>query len=408
MATAWTDDEFRGRLAVEVEAWQRDGLITPEQARSILARYELRGAAARAFRLGPVATFISVVGAIVLGTGVVYFFAANWEVLPAWFKVLLVYAGTGASYAAGYWVQFRSRVLPRVGAGLILLGAILFQAGIFLLAQIFNMPVDSPVALLIGAAGILPLAYAVGSRLVLVFGLVDAEIWLGWQLFQWYPDSPESYAVPLMIILFGVLLYCTGHLHQLRRDPHGFVPVYQMLGLLAILAPAYFFTFGAIWEDAQRHDLASLDVPLWLAGAVLLALLGAASLLVHRRDPFSLAEAAVFALVALIVALVAYVPRWADAYALVFNAVYFGLALLMVVRGYLEGEARFVNLGIPVLALGLITRYIDVFWDLLPRSAFYIIGGLVLLGIAAGLERLRRRLLSEIEQQPPGARPAQA
>lgn len=407
MASMHSDDDFRGRLAVEVDAWQRDGLITAEQARGILARYELRGAAARAFRLGPVAAFISVIGAIVLGTGVVYFFAANWQVLPAWFKVLLVFASTGAAYAAGYWLQFRSRALPRVGAGLILLGALLFQAGIFLLAQIFNMPVDSPVTLLLGAIGILPLAYAVGSWLVLVLGLADALAWLAWHLLDRFAETPERYALPLMYILAGVLLYAAGSLHRLRRDPHGFVPVYQVVGLLAIVVPAYVLTFGAFWEAAQREDLSTLRVPVWFSAAIVLALLGAASLLVDRRDAFGVVEAAVFAVIVLIVAVVGYAPHWADSYALVFNAVYFGLALLMVVRGHLEGEARFVNLGIPILAIGLITRYIDVFWDLLPRSAFYIVGGLVLLAIAAGLERLRRRLLAEMGG-PPGRLPAEA
>jgi uncharacterized membrane protein len=388
-------DEFRERLGVEMDAWRREGLVTPEQARAILARYGLRATAARAVRLGPVATFLSVLGAIVFGTGVVYFFAANWEVLPAWNKVALVFSGTAAAYAAGYWMRYRWGGLPRVGAGLILLGAILFQAGIFLLEQIYNMPVDSPLSLLLGAIGILPLAYAVGSRLVLTLGLVDGLAWLAWELSKRYPDEPESFAVPLMLILAGVLVYAASHWHRLRRDHHRFAPVYEVLGLVTILVPAYVLTFGDFWEYAHRDNLSSLSVPVWFAGTVLLAVLAGGSLVIgRRRDPSARVQAGVFAAIGLIVGLVAYVPEWAGGYALVFNVVYFGLALLACVHGYLEGEARFVNLGIPVLALGLITRYVDVFWDLLPLSAFFVVGGIVLLGVAAGLERLRQRLLS--------------
>ena len=402
--TVGVEDEFRSRLAGEVETWQREKLITPEQAGAILVRYGLRATAARAVRLGPVATFTSIVGAIVLGVGVVFFFAANWEVLPAWFKVLLVFAGTGVAYAAGYWVQFRWGGLPRVGAGLILLGAILFQAGIFLLAQIYHMPVDSPIALLLGTIGILPLAYALGARLVLVLGLVDGLAWLGWELVKRYPDPPEQFAVPLMYLLAGVLVYAGSHLHRLRGDRHRFAPVYQVLGLIAIFLPAYVLSFGDFWEYAQKEDLSELSVPLWFAGTVILAVLAAASPAVARRgDQLPVAEAAVFAFIALAVGLVAYVPEGAGGYALLFNGIYFGLALLAGARGYLEGEARFVNVGIAALALGLLTRYVDVFWDLLPRSAFFLAGGAVLLGVAAGLERLRQRLLSDMGGPAGGA-----
>ena len=404
MSTTESEEQFRGRLAAEVDAWRREGLVRPEQADAILARYGLRPGVVRAFRLGSVVSFVAVVGAIVLGMGVVFFFAANWEVLPAWFKVLLVFAGTAAAYAAGYWLQFRWRALPRVGAGLVLLGALLFQAGIFLLEQIFNMPVDSPFALLLGAVGILPLAYAIGAPLLLVLGLADGLAWLGWELVKRYPDAPERYAVPLMYVLAGVLIYTLGHLHRLRRDPRGFLPVYQVFGLLAVFLPAYLLSFGDFWAAAQRQDVTSLSVPFWFVGTVLLAVVGAASLLLDRRDATAPAEAAVFALIALIVGLVAYVPEWAGGYALVFNGIFFGLALFVCVRGYLAGAPHFVNIGIAFLALGLITRYVDVFWELLPRSAFYMVGGLVLLGVAAGLERLRRRLLAGIEGPAGGLR----
>jgi uncharacterized membrane protein len=106
MTAAQNEDGFRGRLAVEVDAWQRERLITAEQGAAILARYQLRPAAARAVRLGPVAMFVSIVGSIAFGVGVVLFFAANWEALPAWSKVLLVFGATGSAYAAGSGCSF--------------------------------------------------------------------------------------------------------------------------------------------------------------------------------------------------------------------------------------------------------------------------------------------------------------
>ena len=315
-----SEGEFLSKLTVEVEAWQRRGLISGQQGHAILAYYNLRSTAGRAFRLGPAATLVSIVGSIVLGVGVLIFFGAYWHVLPAWSKVVLVIASTGTAYAAGYWLQFRWRVMPRVGASLLLLGSILFQAGLFLLAQTFGKPVDSPILLLVGTAGVLPLAYFTGSRPLLVFGLLDGLAWLGWTLADHYPKPPESFGLPLIYILAGVLIYALGRFHTLLDRRRHFEPIYQVLGLTTILVPMYVLTFGSFWDAAREQHLASVHVPLLFGAAVLLAVAGAASLLLARLGDMSArAEAGIFAVIALVAGFVAYVPAWAGGYALLFN-----------------------------------------------------------------------------------------
>jgi hypothetical protein len=175
--------------------------------------------------------------------------------------------------------------------------------------------------------------------------------------------------------------------------------VYEILGLLNIVLPAYFLSFGDAWDSARRNDVASMDVPLWFVGMVAAAIAAAVSTLVGRVDEGAArVQAGVLVLVALCAALPAFAREWTGPYPFLFNLVYFGLAVLACVHGYLHGQARFVNLGIPLLALGLITRYFDTFWGLLPRSAFYIAAGVVIIGVAAGLERLRQRLLDAVEE----------
>jgi uncharacterized membrane protein len=399
MTNTQPEGDFFERLPAEVDTWQNEGLIALEQGAAILARYDLRTGkgAARAFRLGSVATFVSIVGSLVLGIGVIIFFAAHWTAIPDWVRVLLVVGATAIAFTAGYLLQYRWTVMPRVGGSLMFLGALLFQAGLFLVAQIYNIPTDSPLLLLLGTIGIMPLAYATASRLILILGLVDGLIWLGWELAQLYPNSPQNYAVPLMYILAGVLVYSAGRLHHLRPALRRFDPIYQVMGLLAIFVPVYALSFYGVWDQAQHEHLASLHVPLWFVGAIGLAILAAGTLLVGRRgDWLASLEAAIFAGIALVVGLVAFRPEWAGAYTLLFNGVFFGLAVLVGMRGYLEREVRFVNLGIGFLALGLFSRYIDVCAPLLPQSLFFMLGGLFLLVVAGTLEWVRRRLLCGI------------
>jgi uncharacterized membrane protein len=93
-----------------------------------------------------------------------------------------------------------------------------------------------------------------------------------------------------------------------------------------------------------------------------------------------------------VAAIVATWPGWSG-YSLVFNAIYFAIAAALVTSGYLHSDERFINLGLAVVGLGLITRYIDVFWSMLAGSAFFIIGGVLLLGVAFAIERMRSGLI---------------
>jgi uncharacterized membrane protein len=91
-------------------------------------------------------------------------------------------------------------------------------------------------------------------------------------------------------------------------------------------------------------------------------------------------------------AIVATWPEWSG-YAVVFNAAYFAVAAGIVTRGYANADERYINLGLATVALGLLTRYCDVFWSLLASSAFFLIGGALLLALAFALERFRRELV---------------
>ena len=93
-------------------------------------------------------------------------------------------------------------------------------------------------------------------------------------------------------------------------------------------------------------------------------------------------------------AVVATWPAWIG-YSVVFNAVFFTVGCALVARGYVLTDERYVNLGLGSLALGLLTRYVDVFWSQLATSAFFVVGGLLLFAVAFAAERVRRTLLRD-------------
>ncbi|MCP4399662.1 MAG: DUF2157 domain-containing protein [bacterium] len=81
------------------------------------------------------------------------------------------------------------------------------------------------------------------------------------------------------------------------------------------------------------------------------------------------------------------------AYSLIFNALLFLMTATMIYYSSRINSAKLANLAIAGCLLQLISRYFDVFWDMLSGSALFIATGLLALTGGALLERHRRSLL---------------
>ncbi|TAK61852.1 MAG: DUF2157 domain-containing protein, partial [Dehalococcoidia bacterium] len=347
------DNEYRERLAHDVAGWTRGGLITPEQERAILARIGAgEPRAVGILRLGWFVTAISIVGALVLAGGVTLLFATNWEDLPTWFRTSSIIAGMLASYAAGYALIYRYD-MQRVGSALFLLGVLLYEVGLFLLAQIYNMPVDSPILFLLAAIGTLPLAYLFESRIVLLIGIANFTGWVITEMVQRYPDSPKAEASLVVVAALGVAYYAIGHLHELRRATRAFVDTYAIAGLLVVLGLTYLFTFDELWSEILDAGVKSYAAPPAVYAAIAIAgALVAAQAWLRPRELETAIDVAAQVMVLGVAAIVATWPAWTG-YAVVFNAVYFAVAAGLVTRGYLRGDERYINLGLLVVGVGL-------------------------------------------------------
>lgn len=387
------EQEYRERVARDAAGWRRDSLISEEQERAILARYGLEGTrAARALRLGWFTTAVSIVGAIVLAAGIVLLFAANWDTMPSWFRSGAVFAGMAAAYGIGYVLMERYG-MQRLGSAFLLLGVLLYEAGLFLLAQIYNMPVGSPILLLLAAIGAFPLAYLFGSKIILLLGIGNFAGWAIGELAQQYEDWPRVGYALIIVATLGVGLYTVGRLHGLRRELAQFSETFSFPGLLIVMGLTYVFSFDEPWRSMLDNGVKPYAAPglvyvsLGLAGALVTA-----QWALQERDVEAHIDAGARVALLALAATVATWPGWTG-YAVVFNGVYFAIAAGLVTRGYLRGDERYVNAGLLAVAIGLLTRYVDVFWSLLAGSAFFIVGGVLLLAVAFALERMRRELL---------------
>jgi uncharacterized membrane protein len=324
--------------------------------------------------------------------------------MPSWFRVGAVFAGISVAYGLGYQLIYRYD-MQRLGSALILLGVLLYDAGLFLIAQIYNIPLEDNsgfgLLILLAAAGALPVAYLFGSRIIMLLALAQLTFGVTSLLIARYPDSPKTQSALIVIATLGITYYAIGRLHALRRELERFTDTYVFAGLVALLALIYIFTFDEPWSAMIDAGVESYAAPPVVYASVLLALLPvAAQWLMRPRHAESHIETGIEVTLLGLAAVVATWPGWTG-YAIVFNAAYFAIAGGIVTRGYLRGDERYVNAGLILIALGLLTRYVDVFWSLLAGSAFFIIGGLLLLGVAFALERMRRGLVRAMSDSPP-------
>ncbi len=152
------DLSFQRRLEKEAKRWLEEGIIDPQQRDRILQRYQLMRRAEEKAGPAKLITTVSILGSLLVGIGIILFIASNWALIPRWAKLLLIFTSMLGSYGLGFYFRFEKRTYPRVGASLILLGSLIFGAGIFLIAQIFHIKAHEPNGLLLWAAGVLPLA----------------------------------------------------------------------------------------------------------------------------------------------------------------------------------------------------------------------------------------------------------
>ena len=408
--------DFIQRLPAEVARWQADGIITPEQAEAIRNRYASDSPEAGGSAIGNrVVTIIAIMGAALIGLGIIAFIAANWSEIPKLAKLALMVVGTPAIYVIGWFVGYRFGY-ARIGIAIILLGAIAFGASIHLVAQTYHVPVNHPDLVPLWFLGVIPLAYITRSRAMLGFSIILFLAAAGFRSQEWVPDFPNEETV-LMIpgaLVLGAFLFALGRLHARFPDTRAFARMYDLAGLLVASATIYLFSFSELWEgiDRQASNFSSLGVEFWLVvGFVSAATAGAivaagwpASGRTGQRSGQIWWEAGAVGAMAVVAAVTWLGLAFGGAWLWwVFNLVMLAGVLAMIAAGYRWNRAYLINLAVPIFAITLFTRYFEFGFGLLGQSVAFIVAGVILLAGGFGMEYLRRRLVRRMRES--GAAP---
>ncbi len=391
-------------MASEIQGWEEQGLVTREQAENLRSGY---GGLPQPFsdtaRFNRLVSVLAVLGVILIGAGVVAFIASNWGELPRGVKLFLIFVAISLAYGIGYWLKYL-RGYQRVGSALFLLGALLFGAGIHLVAQAYNFPVNDPKLFSYWFLGVLPLAYVTRSQslLFLAVGLFLASV--GFWTWEWIDDDSNSLVLFLgMFLVMGLLLYNLGRFQDLVERTKFYTAAYDILGLIVVFGTLYLLTFRGVFDDFEyrgarfvRDQVLIGDFWWLLHTSVAVTLLALAAQATWRLTHHIRWQSMPFeGCASLLLLTAAYLPIYLAvgddiAYPILFNILLFLMIVGTVVVGFVRNQEWLINLALIFFGLDLVSRYFEYSWSLIDRSIVFIVAGVLLLGGVLVLERGRR------------------
>jgi uncharacterized membrane protein len=434
-----TDGGYRKRLAEDLPRWRDAGWVTAEGATAILASLEGRPST---FGL---AAIVGVLGALLLGAGVIAFVASGWELLPRIVRFGLLVAAMAVAYGAA--ALLAARELRVFSEAALLVAGLVFAAAIALVGQTYHLSGEFSDAVLLWEVGIVGAALLTGSATLTVLGLVGAGYWtwlnvvdleyvphwgslvlilIGGAIAVWF-SSHYARLVAVLTLGFWIAVNLIGLATRLDWSP------FEMLAVATAAALLFWAVGSALATMATRKDVAALGHAMLWPGvaAVLLAVgvlqtapdwdygsgteqwivIGGAAMVAVTalvafaltRNGMTIVDAAGAVIIGLAAIAYAYAPPAEDMPArLIGGIIVIGAALWAVNLGQTGPQRVGKTTGLAAFGLEVIYLYVVTLGSLLDTAAAFLIGGVLFIALAYGLVRLDRRLGGK------GGKPAEA
>ncbi len=230
----------------------------------------------------------------------------------------------------------------------------------------------------------LMIATVLNTQLWLLLFLLEANDWYGF-------EDAEGTGILWWLLASGLLWFGIGKRVETVGEWRPLSMFLRYAGGLLTGSMVYVFTFR--FYDNQGAFYGS---PLFMAataalGAAGLAMAAAPLLGQAGRGRRSWGAPLVLALVAASFALSFVTPPSLPVHTPLFNVTLFAAALVLMLRGHRRQSLGWYNAGIGLFVVLIGSRYFDTFVEFLPRSVFFVLGGLFLIGWAVLADRQRRR-----------------
>lgn len=389
---------------------------------------------------------LATLGAVLVGLGILLFIASNWDKLGRSTKISIIFSIIALFNFAGYYFRIKKEQ-PGLSEGFLLIGAFSFGAGIWLIAQIYQIHYNFSAGVLFWILGILPVALFYRSWPVLSLSSILGAIWL-FSYMGYYPErqaygfflllsaitalsyiQKQRFSLFVMIftlavwlgrfcflklrpweyyfensflgpqlalagtyMCFGFILYGLGIWHLRGKRFSGFAFLYKFLGVLFVVFSAYSLTYAhhydkekvAVWPVSLMGLIVILS---FLVAAIFFWLSGRSKEKTESREIRLTLDFFVLGLLAVFISF-----SRLKAVSLSFNFVTVIVTLGFMYLGFLRHSEGIFRLSIALFFLNILSRYFDIFWKMMPRSLLFIFGGVLLIIGSIFVERKRKQI----------------
>lgn len=417
------------RLKSDIDLWIERGWVTPANAEAILKQAEEKPSARR------MPSILAILGAVLIGFAVMSFVAANWAEISKLTKLVMIFAAMWAAWGTAFVLERRGHANFAQAAVLVGLGV--FGAGIMLIAQIYHIVTDDPGGVLAWCIASLAAAWLLPSRPALALGILLMVVWTSFVLGisemtpHWAFWIPWAAAFLLALRLAWLpgfhLALIAGFLWQaiwflaiseiFLMDP-AWLLLFYVLEALAIWLAALFFSARAprfasaaeayaifiafalfwVWQISPDRGVAEAAALFWPFLIAMLAVVAALGGLVVSRGLLPMRHA--LAVAALAVGSLAYPAIDSAAPALVpwiYAALFLALSAWLVSYGTAHDYRFAVNFGFVAFGAEVLYLYFETMGTLLDTAIFFALGGVLLIVGSIVMERMRRRLVQQVE-----------
>ena len=395
-----------------------DGLVASERAAQVDARLQELLIPANAADAGRdaasrIAKIVAWLGGLLIGAGILTIIGLNWDGLDKWTKLALVFFGLIGLHAAGWRLQVEPGRHPGVGLALTGAAMVTFGGAIALVAQIYHLESHWPNAWLAWWLLDLPFVLIFGSRALLLIVVALFAAWGGQCVDVFCTDHSlwnGEFAFGYAIFAMSACVAGAGALARGSRFQN-LAPTLGLLAKMGALTGLFFLSFHdlvhdsvdlsatARWSEPVRlHHFALLLTPAaWFTVGALVLLGAGATISKGWRggkawwiEPLDCGAMLLAGLLLVGCDLVA--PFAAP---LLANGLILASVLALIVRGVRLGRVGDVNLALAFFLVTAITRYFEYFAKGFGPAFTFLGAGVVLLGLGAFIERLRRKFVAQ-------------
>jgi uncharacterized membrane protein len=317
--------------------------------------------------------------------------------------VLIAIAGVVTLEGVGYGLRFHTPY-HRIGSTFLFIGSAAYGGAIFLVAQAYNYPLDDPNLFLMWFAPVLPMAYLLRSQMITALGIAVGYGALGFRAADWLDAGGglEDYGWQTLYVVVGVAVAAVGYLHHRSEAMRPMGRPYQWIGSLTVLVLLYVMSFENWYEDGIDGWLGDIPGAMWLAigVAVAVTVIAVVALATDGSDSArpALAGLAVPAAAGyLLIGILLFGSAATTVSFVLANLVLFASLVGFVGVGILTRQEALVNLALAFFGLAVASRYLEIGGGMFGTAVSMMLGGVLLIGLAWGLERLRRSLLARFE-----------